>query len=152
MCNAAISQHELYSRAMQERRPHPSHCMSISITSASMFVESLREMQGNVTRAGTHAAAVGILGSVAESLASRTVSGSDMMSMLSFERSDRDVVVTIADSAESQQTGEISEGVVRDAVDAPSVPCMKYGHATYLPNGRGAVLPESRVKFYRYTR
>eukprot|EP00241_Pyramimonas_parkeae_P004517 CAMPEP_0114243234 /NCGR_PEP_ID=MMETSP0058-20121206/10672_1 /TAXON_ID=36894 /ORGANISM="Pyramimonas parkeae, CCMP726" /LENGTH=918 /DNA_ID=CAMNT_0001356043 /DNA_START=298 /DNA_END=3054 /DNA_ORIENTATION=- len=100
VCNTTICQYETYSRILRERRTQPEECMPLRITSASTFVDCLREMQGNVAEAEA-AGADALMESLVESLTGRTISGSD--SMRSVEQYDAEVVIAIGDSAENTQ-------------------------------------------------
>lgn len=82
--------------------------MPLRITSASTFVDCLREMQGNVAEAEA-AGADALMESLVESLTGRTISGSD--SMRSVEQYDAEVVIAIGDSAENTQAPDaVSDG------------------------------------------
>lgn len=95
---------------MRRRRTQPLPRMSMSVTSPSVFMETLKEMQGSVIKAS------GLMGNLAESWASRTITESDLTSLPSFDHSARDaVILSIGNDVDAHyaREGEHSINVVR---------------------------------------
>lgn len=87
-----MNQYTAYTNAaLMQRASHPADGMSMSVSSADMFLETLREMQGTV--AGKSEAAKILMQSFAERSIGRSVSGSSTSSQRAGAPTGRELVI-----------------------------------------------------------